>query len=109
MWLSKKITEGAGDAPFTADISFSDGSAVRLGDSAGSGSAIVFLPYGIESVPPKGEQTIIVPAGRTRCTVGVKAKSSGTLEPGELALFSKGGASIILKNDGRVIINGREF
>ncbi len=33
---------------------------------------------------------------------------SGGLEPGEVMLYSKGGASIVLKNNGSVLINGRE-
>ncbi len=32
-----------------------------------------------------------------------------SLSEGELMLYSKGGASIVLKNDGRVLINGREY
>ncbi len=109
MWLSKKITENSGDSPFTAFVSFSDGSSVGLGSSSGSGSAALFLPYGIECVPPRGEQAVVVPSGRTRCAVGIRSKNSLRLEPGEIALYSKGGASIILKNDGRVLINGQEF
>ena len=31
------------------------------------------------------------------------------LEEGELMLYSKGGASIVLKNDGRVLVNGKEL
>ena len=30
------------------------------------------------------------------------------LNPGEVMLFSSGGASIVLKNNGKVLINGKE-
>ena len=31
------------------------------------------------------------------------------LEEGEVMLYSKGGASVILKNNGKVLINGEEY
>ena len=31
-----------------------------------------------------------------------------SVQAGEVMLYSKGGASLVLKNDGRVLINGRE-
>jgi phage gp45-like len=31
------------------------------------------------------------------------------LAPGELALYSQGGASVVLKNNGDVVINGKVF
>ena len=40
------------------------------------------------------------------CTI---ACENTEIEPGELLLFSKGGAEILLSNDGKVYINGKEF
>jgi len=40
-------------------------------------------------------------------SLGVLADTEG-LQEGEVKLSSAGGASIVLKNDGRVLINGRE-
>ncbi len=37
----------------------------------------------------------------------VIADVRGDLKPGELMLYSAGGASIVLKNDGSVLINGK--
>lgn len=42
-----------------------------------------------------------------RETVGVD--DAGTLLPGEVRLFSAGGAEIVLKLDGTVVINGQVF
>ena len=43
-------------------------------------------------------------------TVTVQAeqehRQNAELEPGELMLYSSGGANIVLKNDGQVLING---
>ncbi len=108
MWISESIAENAqtSDA-FTAETAFSDGKTVRL--SGMQSSCVSFLPYGIESVPPKGETTAVIKAGRTLCSIGCKSGGDLELEPGEIGLFSKGGASIVLKNDGRVLINGEEM
>ncbi len=109
MWIPKAISEAGSETPFAAAVIFSDGKTLTLGGDHIGMSAEAFLPYGVESVPPEGEKTAVVPAGRTLCCVGVEAKRVHSLEPGEIALYSKGGASIILKNDGRVIINGHVF
>ena len=42
----------------------------------------------------------------SRRSLGVLAKNV-ELDEGEVMLSSKGGASIVLKNDGRVLINGK--
>ena len=46
-------------------------------------------------------------AGGAVC-LGVIAAPPEPLEPGEVMLYSAGGASIVLKNNGKVLINGRE-
>lgn len=68
----------------------------------------VVSPYGIVAVPPKGAKAIVLPTGNTAVCLGTPQKVEG-LEEGELMLFSAGGASVVLKNDGRVLINGREI
>lgn len=66
---------------------------------------LFFAPYGIASFPPKGEDLLLLQdAGKLSC-VGTRSTQNG-LEEGELELFSSGGASILLQNDGSVVING---
>ena len=66
---------------------------------------LFFAPYGIASFPPKGEDLLLLQdAGKLSC-MGVRSTQNG-LEEGELELFSSGGASILLQNDGSVVING---
>lgn len=65
-------------------------------------------PAGIAYVPAVGSQAIVAPCEGGAVCLGVIADSPQTLEPGELMLYSAGGARIVLKNDGRVLINGRE-
>lgn len=66
------------------------------------------LPYGVFSVPPVGECAVVLPLDDGEISLGVMANPEG-LEEGEIMLKSKGGASIVLKNDGRVLINGEVY
>ncbi len=107
MWISRAITENGESAPaFTAEVTGAEGNKVSLGGAEGSGTGEAFYPYGIMSVPPKGVKAAAVQSGRSVCVLGCTDGADRDLEPGEIALYSKGGASIILKNDGRVLING---
>lgn len=63
-------------------------------------------PYGVSSVPADGSDSVIVHTARGDFLLSVMDPGV-SLEPGEVALHSMGGASIVLKNDGRVLINGR--
>ena len=65
----------------------------------------LFCPSGIRSCPKEGELGLLLPLGGGSALVGTAASTQG-LEPGELALESGGGASILLKNTGDVILNG---
>ncbi len=67
----------------------------------------VISPYGVVAVPPKGTKTVVLPTGDTAVCMGTPQQVEN-LKEGELMLFSSGGASIVLKNDGRVLINGKE-
>ena len=59
-------------------------------------------------MPPAGESAVVLPLSDGEVELGVLSRAVG-LDEGELMLYSKGGASIVLKNDGRVIINGQEY
>ena len=65
------------------------------------------VPYGVAFAVPKGENTVVLPVGNTAVYLGVLQKEND-LEAGEIMLYSSGGATVVLKNDGRVLINGRE-
>ncbi|MEE1124507.1 MAG: hypothetical protein U0L18_01030 [Acutalibacteraceae bacterium] len=68
----------------------------------------VLSPYGIVAVPPKGTRAVVLPTGDTAVCLGVP-QTVKDLKEGEIMLFSSGGASIILKNNGKVLINGKEM
>lgn len=68
----------------------------------------VLSPYGIVAVPPKGTKAVVLPTGDTAVCLGTPQLVKD-LKEGEVMLFSSGGASIILKNNGKVLINGKEI
>ena len=79
MWLMHYITRNSLSAPGAAKGEWSaDGGESGVAASGQHKNLELCLPYGVLSLPPVG------------------------------MLRSKGGASLVLKNDGRVLINGRE-
>lgn len=61
-------------------------------------------PFGIYSKSPRGEKAILL----NGIYIGVSGKRNIDIEEGEVCIFSSGGARILLKNDGKVYINGKE-
>lgn len=62
-------------------------------------------PYGISSRAIGGREAVML---GSYCA-GVVAGSDSTLSAGEVRLYSSGGAEILLKNNGDVVINGQTF
>ena len=90
MWISQNIRyRPLNDKPYTKSSS-ADG---------------VYTPFGFSSVAPTGENALVIPTQNGEMIAGYKMRTR-VLEEGEVELFSKGGAYIILKNNGSVVING---
>lgn len=108
MWILNYVTKNSiGDT--AADkgniIGASDGY-VKVNASSDYSRIPIAAPYGISYVPVAGEESVVLSAGGENICLGTVSKEEN-LEPGELMLKSFGGASIALKNDGKVYINGR--
>lgn len=104
MWLTQKlqtqndtatVTEGQVS---TADQLTVTGESVHVAPQQLS-------PYGYAALPPAGSQAVLVGG----LCAGIAAVQDTRLAPGEVCLFSSGGAEILLKNDGTVVINGQVF
>ena len=65
----------------------------------------VFAPPGIQSCPTEGDRALLIPAGGKNICAGVLSNAR-EIAAGELRLFSAGGASITLKNNGDIELNG---
>lgn len=108
MWLMHYITNNSLGAPPAEKGELSRSSTQTAVASSGEHKNLEFcFPYGLASVPPNGERGVVLPLDDGEVGLGV-LRGAENLQEGEVMLYSKGGASLVLKNDGRVLINGRE-
>lgn len=109
MWLSKMLSKSDTiDKAEKGRVTLSEPDSFEAGSSVTSRNINSYAPYGYNSLAPVGEEIILVPSSDGQVAIGTKNDST-LLESGEIKITSKGGASIILKNDGRVIINSLEI
>ncbi len=64
-----------------------------------------YTPYGYTSLPPAGTQVLLIPSAQGSVCAGARGDPSG-LKAGEIRLCAAGGASIVLKNSGEILLNG---
>ena len=108
MWLMSYITDHSLAPPSAAKGELSSGAGGTSVTSSEEHKGLeMCFPYGVVSVAPSGERAVVLPLDDGEIGLGVIAKGFG-LQEGEVMLYSKGGASLVLKNDGRVLINGEE-
>ncbi len=110
MWLMGYITNNSINSPSAVkgNVNRNDVSEFAVNSSGEHKNLETCFPYGLVSVAPKGEKAVVLPLSDGEVGLGIIAKKQG-LEEGEVMLYSKGGASIVLKNNGKVLINGEEI
>lgn len=64
-----------------------------------------YAPYGYKSVPPVDEDVIMLESNDGAVVLGTLSKDED-IESGEVKISSLGGAYIILKNNGDIVLNG---
>lgn len=107
MWISDKIIAAQKNRP-AGEVARVTGSAQARGANEYR-SLPLAGPWGVAWAPPNAAETVVVAtAGGGRACLGAVAEDRG-LAPGELKLFSAGGAEIYLKNSGEVVVNGHVF
>ncbi|MBR1534997.1 MAG: phage baseplate assembly protein [Ruminococcus sp.] len=109
MWISRYVTENsfAKDSASVGVVRAAAGDKVAVSATNEHLSLPVVLPYGIAYAPPVGSRSVVLPSEAGNLCLGVLGEKQNDLQPGELMLYSAGGASIVLKNDGRVLINSK--
>ncbi len=107
MWIMDYITRNSitENAAEQGDVLGSDRGKMEVSASSEFNKLPLAAPYGIASVSPEGERSVVLNASGESVSVGVIAADMN-LKPGEIMLFSKGGATIKLSNDGNVYVNG---
>lgn len=110
MWMSKRIAM-SGKRQLTAElgqVSSLETGLVSVQSGHEYRDVPMMGPSGIAYMPVEGARSVILSANGTPICAGVIGENKA-LEAGELMLYSAGGASIVLKNDGSVLINGTPF
>lgn len=110
MWILDYITRNSINDNRTEQGSVRGSSAgkVEINASSSFGKTPIVSPCGIAYIPPEGEMSVVMSTPDGEVCVGTIAPDMG-LKPGEVMLFSKGGATIKLGNDGNVYINGEVY
>ena len=110
MWVSREIVSGEKEKNNVFFGKVTDASSAGLNVQADIENRNIKTasPYGIVSVPEVGSKVIMTKVEDEFLLSG-SIQDNASLEPGELMLYSAGGASIVLKNDGKVLINGVEY
>ena len=106
MWISQRMI-AAGAAKPSADLASVTGGAAAQGTSEYRGLPFAG-PWGIAYQPPNAARAVIVATNAGNACIGTLAAARG-LAPGELLLYSSGGAELYLKNNGDIVINGQVF
>ena len=105
MWMSKRIVA-------TSEMEVAEKGKVTLSDNQLEAGATVtrrnidsYAPYGYKSVPPVDEDVIMLESNDGAVVLGALSKDED-IESGEVKISSLGGAYIILKNNGDIVLNG---
>ena len=109
MRLSEKIMQGK-----TAEAGCSSGAIINSADRrvtanavSGTGQFAIVAPGGMMYIPRPQEEAVMIAGDIEPLCLGVKMlRNDYHIEPGEVVLFSGGGASITLKNDGTIHLDG---
>ena len=103
MWLTKKETAEKAESVKTGVVT-TGGREIAVCTELERRAPIVAVPYGVAVSVPQGTEAVMLGG----VCLGVVNDAEGLL-PGEVRLFSAGGAEIVLKFDGTVVINGQVF
>lgn len=114
MWLSKKLTqhEMQNAASAQSGTVTVEGAEAAVYTSGEDRNVKVASPRGFFWKPRNGENVLVIKGGvfgEDAYIVGAVQQDGGALAAGEVRIASAGGAEIILRNSGRVDINGSVF
>ena len=104
MWLSRNFKNPEQSAAENGVVTLSAENITEANSSLPSRTSECFSPYGYSFRLPVVEEVLIVNSASGAAVAGSKMKTQG-LAQGEVEIRSLGGARILLKNDGSVVIN----
>ena len=105
MWMSKNMVRSKQSENEKAE----KGCVTMSSNQLETGSTVIsrgsYAPYGYQCSMPVGEDVMIIPSDNGQAVIGALSKPSKHLAVGEIKISSKGGATIILRNDGSIELN----
>lgn len=103
MWLTRQL-QGAEGLKMRNGLVESEDSFTVQGEKKFRSPEQV-APYGLSSRAVSGKEAVMLDG----YCAGVVSGADSKLSAGEVRLYSSGGAEILLKNNGDVVINGQVF
>lgn len=107
MWMSKNMVRSKQSENEKAE----KGCVTMSSNQLETGSTVIsrgiesYAPYGYQCSMPVGEDVMIIPSDNGQAVIGALSNPSKHLAVGEIKISSKGGATIILRNDGSIELN----
>lgn len=107
MWLSNQIIKDSTNktAPVMANITQNDAAKISAQEAVEYREINSIVPFGIAYSPLSEQDVAVLPIGSNNYCIGVKMEDKN-LSPGDLMLYSGNTASILIKSDGSINING---
>ena len=79
MWLSKTLSKNNASAEAEKGfVTMTGDNSIEASATTSERNISVFTPYGISSLPPEGEEVLLMPSGTGLAALGVKAQSRGS-------------------------------
>lgn len=103
MWLTKQLRAREGARVSSGQVTGGESFTVQ-GESEYRSPETLF-PYGFSSLAAQGGKAVMLDG----FCAGISSFPDSMLEEGEVRLYSAGGAEILLKSSGEVVINGQVF
>lgn len=108
MWLSRAFKSTYSLAAEKGTVAIGGSSTLKTSSTVQGANVQSYAPYGYSAFAPAGEEILIINSAEGGVGAGTKM-SDDALAEGEISIRSRGGASIRLKKDGTVEINGFVF
>lgn len=110
MWISEQILASQAQRPQArlGEVTGKQGAGIAAQGAGEYRGLPLAGPWGIAYLPPDGARAVVLSGREGDACVGTIVPGMG-LEAGELLLYSAGGARILLKNTGEVVVNGQVF
>lgn len=104
MWLTRQGNQSTGTKLRRGQVS-GVGENMRVQGESEYHYPELLFPYGYSSAAEDGDRAVMLDG----VCAGIAAAPDVDLSQGEVRLYSSGGAEILLKNTGEVVINGQSF